>query len=62
MYQLDKLGEIETIIKSLPQEWLITWEYSTAFNRFHPMVTQIGHAVNLDDDQLDQLWELAEQL
>jgi hypothetical protein len=62
MYQLDKLGEIETIIKSLPQEWSITWEYATQFNRFHPMVTQIGRAVNLDDDQLDQLWELAEQL
>jgi hypothetical protein len=62
LHRLDKLSEVEAIIRSLPYEWSIVWEYATEFNRFHPMVAQIGQAVDLDDDQLDQIWELAEQV
>lgn len=35
---------------------MIAWKYSTYYNREIPVVTAIGAMLNLDEDQMDQLW------
>ena len=40
----------------------IEWEYSTAYNRNRPVLLQIAKLLKLSDDQLDDLFILAETL
>jgi len=34
----------------------IEWEYATVFERAYPLIAQIGTALNLSSDQIDQLF------
>lgn len=45
--------------KSMAQ---IEWEYSTAFIRSNPLVSQIGYALGWTSQQIDDLWKFAASL
>lgn len=34
----------------------IEWEYATTFERSHPLVNQIGTALGLTPEQIDDMW------
>lgn len=57
---------IEGVISSLPEPSrslaLIEWEYSTAFIRRNPLVSQIGAVLGLTEDELDDLWIFGSKL
>lgn len=60
------ISSIEAAINSLPEPKkslaLIEWEYSTAFIRTNPLVSQIGLILSWNKAQLDDLWKLAGSL
>ena len=40
----------------------IHWNFSTYINRLDPWVVEVGSALGMDDDQLDELFEAAQQI
>lgn len=40
----------------------IEWEYATTFERSHPLVNQIGAALGLTPEQIDDMWAEAAAL
>ena len=40
----------------------IHWNFSTHINRLDPWVVEVGLALGMDDDQLDELFEAAQQI
>lgn len=40
----------------------IEWEYATTFERSHPLVNQIGAALGLTPEQIDDMWTEAATL
>jgi len=41
---------------------MIEWEYSTTYERTHPLIAQVGGALGLSETQIDALWENAATL
>lgn len=60
------LETIEAVIESLPEPdksiTRVTWEYSTAFERDNPILNAMAPALGLNQEQLDQLFILANTL
>lgn len=60
------LSQVEQTINLLPEPQkslaLIEWEYSTVFDLERPLVKQIGTLFGMNDQQLQDLWELANNL
>lgn len=34
----------------------IEWDYTTTFNRMHPLIATVGTALGLNDEQIDAMW------
>ena len=34
----------------------VEWEYATSFERVHPLISQIGAALNLTPEEIDTMW------
>lgn len=34
----------------------VEWEYATSFERMHPLISQIGSALNLTPEEIDTMW------
>lgn len=60
------IADIENAINSLPEPSKslarIEWEYSLAFQRNNPFVSQVGYILNKTPSQLDDIWILASTL
>lgn len=57
---------IDESLNSLPEPEkslaLIEWEYSTIFERTHPLVNNVGLLLGWNEDQLNELWAYASTL
>lgn len=57
---------VEAALETLPEPTKtlarIEWEYSVAFQRNRPLVTQVGLMLGWTEEQLDNLWLLAGSL
>lgn len=56
--------QVASAIAAIPgaterEEALIEWEYSTSYERHHPLIGQIGAAVGLDAAEIDAAWTAA---
>jgi len=40
----------------------IEWEYATTFERSHPLIEQVGTALGLTPEQIDDMWSEAAEL
>lgn len=60
------LSNIDSAIANLPEPTkslaLVEWEYSIAFERHRPLVSQVAAILGWNDSQLDALWKLAATL
>ncbi|WEX89540.1 hypothetical protein PZN02_003043 [Sinorhizobium garamanticum] len=57
-------SQVDPAINALPRgqakdSALIEWEYARTFDRMHPLVSTIGAALGLTDDQIDLMWSAA---
>lgn len=52
----DALNSLEEPTRTLAK---IEWEYSTAFQRKRPIVSEVARILGWTEEQLDSLWELA---
>lgn len=58
---------VEAAIDAIPDEVereaaKIEWEYASQFLRTHPLIDQIGAALDLTPEQMDAMWEAASEL
>lgn len=53
---LDAINSLPEPTKSLA---MVEWEYSIAFQRNRPLVSQVGTMLGWNSQQLDDLWDLA---
>lgn len=61
------LSSVEAAIDAIEDETdrevaRIEWEYATTFERTHPLVTQVGAALGLTPEQIDNMWAEAVKL
>ena len=59
--------DVDAAIAAIPDELaretaLIEWEYSTHYERSHPLIAAIGSHLGLDAAQIDAAWTQAAQL
>lgn len=58
--QIDQaIDSLEEPTRSLAR---VEWEYSIAFQRHRPLVSQVAAMLGWNDDQLNALWDLAASL
>lgn len=55
-------GAINSMSEPTKSYAKVEWEYSLQFNRSHPLVNQMGAALGMTSEQLDNLWLLAATL
>lgn len=55
----DVLGTLPEPLRSLAS---ISWNYAVAFDRYDPLVIDVGSALGWGSSDLDMLWELAGSL
>ena len=60
--RVDLRAAVEAAIAAGDQDGKDWWEFATQFERPHPKVIDMGHALGQTDAQLDALWELAASL
>lgn len=53
---------VEAAIAQSDQDTKDWYEFATAFDRTNPKVAELAAALNVTDEQLDQLWTLANSL
>lgn len=53
---------VEAAVAAGDQDLKDWWEFSTEFDRRHPLVAQMGASLGVTADQLDGLWALAGSL
>lgn len=53
---------VEAAVSAGDQDLKDWWEFSTAFERNHPMVIGMANGLNVSSEQLDQLFILASSL
>lgn len=61
------LEQVEAAIAAIedPQQREIAsieWEYAPEFERDHPLIAQIGAALGLTGQQIDDMWRLAQEM
>ena len=60
------LDEVSIVISSLPEDQKrkinIEWEYATSVERLSPWVIQLGGALGLNEEKLDELFKTAAEL
>lgn len=56
-------AQVAAVIEALPasdrEAAQIEWEYATTFNRTHTLVSTIGAALGISDEQFDRMWAAA---
>jgi len=59
-----KSGEVRKLLSALGEddELVIAWENATAFRRNSPTILGLAKQLGLDDNQLDELFEAAENV
>lgn len=57
-----KRGQVEAAVNQLDQDGKDGWEYASAFERLHPMITELGAGLGMTDTELDDLFTLASTL
>ena len=62
LLQVDILDEVNTAIAAGTEADKITWEYATEVNRSDALVTNMAAALNLTEQDLDDLFTLANTL
>ena len=62
LLQVDILDEVNTAIAAGTEADKITWEYATEVNRSDALVTNMAAALNLTEQDLDNLFTLASTL
>jgi hypothetical protein len=55
-------ASVEATVAAREQDVKDWWEFSTAFDRLHPAVVEMGAALEQSPEALDALWALAESL
>ena len=55
-------ASVEAAVAAGEQDVKDWWEFSTAFDRLHPSVIEMGAALEQSAEALDALWALAESL
>ena len=55
-------ASVEAAVAAGEQDVKDWWEFSTAFDRLHPAVVEMGEALEQPPEALDALWELAASL
>lgn len=61
------ITQVENAIAAIPDEQQrsvaeIEWEYASQFERMHPLIGQVGDALGMTPEQIDQMWEQALEL
>lgn len=56
------LPTVEDMITQQGEQARITWEYAVEFNRNDPLLNSLGAALNLTEEQIDQMFIAASQL
>jgi hypothetical protein len=56
------LGQVDAAVQQIGGDALIQWEYASSFLRFHPLVIQIGCAMNKTEADIDNLFKAAAAL
>ncbi|YCI03610.1 hypothetical protein M1D34_05105 [Ensifer sp. D2-11] len=56
-------AQVAAVIEALPasdrEAAQIEWEYATTFNRTHTLVSTVGAALGISDEQIDTMWAAA---
>lgn len=57
---------VEAAIAAIPDDMAreaaeIQWEYATEYHRDHPLIEQLGGALGLKPDQIDAMWQAANE-
>jgi hypothetical protein len=56
-------AQVAAVIEALPtsvrEAAQIEWEYATTFNRTHTLVSTVGAALGISDEQIDTMWVAA---
>lgn len=55
-------AQVEAAVASGDQDMKDWWEFTTSFERTHPMVVQAGQALGQTEQQMDDLWKLGASL
>lgn len=55
-------ASVEAAVAAGDQDTKDWYEFATAFERSNPVVSALGAALNVSDEQLDALWILADSL
>lgn len=55
-------AQVQTTLEAMvagpdKEKALIEWEYATTFNRTHPLISTVGAALGLTDEQIDAMWQ-----
>jgi len=55
------LAQVSATIDAMPagadkDKAQIEWEYASTFNRMHPLISTVGAALGLTDEQIDTMW------
>lgn len=56
LFSQNILSTVEQMITDIGGAAKIEWEYATEYNRTHPMVIQLGTALGMTSEQLDQVF------
>jgi hypothetical protein len=63
---IGKLADVEAAIAALPEPAKsgaqIEWEYAATVERNSPLIAQLGPALELNDEQLDEMFRVASSL
>lgn len=62
MTQLGLRSQVEAAVAAGDQDMKDWYEFSTYFERNHPQVLAMATALNVDSEELDNLWALAATL
>ena len=56
------LTQVQTAINAADEKTKLAWEYATEWRRNSPMITELGAALSLSDQQIDDLFKSAAQI
>lgn len=59
LYKMGLYDQVETLIKSSPAPVQIAWANAIEFRRDDPFVLQVGAALRLSSDEIDELFRVA---
>ncbi|MGH0371738.1 hypothetical protein NKY71_25285 [Sinorhizobium meliloti] len=61
------MSQVSAVIEAMPEgadkeTARIEWEYATTFERTHPLITTVGAALSISEEQTDSMWTEAKSL